>query len=33
NDYGWMYQRTFFDPDGHHWEVFFMEESQIPEMS
>lgn len=29
-DYGWMYQRTFFDLDGHHWEVFFMDESQIP---
>ena len=31
NDYGWMYQRTFLDPDGHHWEVFYMDESQIPE--
>jgi len=31
NDYGWMYQRTFLDVDGHHWEVFFMDESQIPE--
>lgn len=30
-DYGWMYQRTFLDLDGHHWEVFFMDESQIPE--
>ncbi|PBJ11742.1 VOC family protein [Flavobacterium sp. ACN6] len=29
-DYGWMYQRTFLDIDGHHWEVFFMDESQIP---
>ncbi|MFC0779427.1 VOC family protein [Flavobacterium sp. HJSW_4] len=29
-DYGWMYQRTFLDLDGHHWEVFFMDESQIP---
>jgi predicted lactoylglutathione lyase len=29
-DYGWMYQRTFLDVDGHHWEVFFMDESQIP---
>lgn len=29
-DYGWMYQRTFLDPDGHHWEVFYMDESQIP---
>nr|WP_294780046.1 VOC family protein [uncultured Flavobacterium sp.] len=29
-DYGWMFQRTFLDPDGHHWEVFYMDESQIP---
>lgn len=29
-DYGWMYQRTFLDIDGHHWEVFFMDESKIP---
>ncbi|MFD2941505.1 VOC family protein [Flavobacterium notoginsengisoli] len=29
-DYGWMYQRTFLDVDGHHWEVFYMDESQIP---
>ncbi len=29
-DYGWMYQRTFLDLDGHHWEVFYMDESQIP---
>lgn len=31
-DYGWMYQRNFLDLDGHHWEVFFMDESQIPQM-
>ncbi|OXA79657.1 hypothetical protein SAMN05444397_10458 [Flavobacterium aquidurense] len=30
-DYGWMYQRNFFDLDGHHWEIFFMDESQIPD--
>ncbi|WP_433835338.1 VOC family protein [Flavobacterium anhuiense] len=29
-DYGWMYQRTFLDLEGHHWEVFYMDESQIP---
>lgn len=29
-DYGWMYQRAFLDLDGHHWELFFMDESQIP---
>jgi predicted lactoylglutathione lyase len=31
-DYGWMYQRNFLDVDGHHWEVFYMDESQIPTM-
>lgn len=29
-DYGWMYQRTFLDIDGHHWEIFYMDESQMP---
>ncbi|WP_125722737.1 VOC family protein [Flavobacterium ustbae] len=29
-DYGWMYQKTFLDVDGHHWEVFFMDENNIP---
>lgn len=29
-DYGWMYQRTFLDLEGHHWEVFYMDESKIP---
>lgn len=29
-DYGWMYHRSFLDIDGHHWEAFFMDESQIP---
>ena len=24
-DYGFMYQRSFFDPDGHHWEVIWMD--------
>ena len=24
-DLGFMYTRTFFDLDGHHWEVFFMD--------
>ena len=31
-DYGWMYQGNFLDIDGHHWETFFMDESQIPKM-
>ena len=30
-DYGWMYQHSFADPDGHHWEVIYMDESQMPE--
>lgn len=25
DDYGFMYQRSFQDPDGHHWEVFWMD--------
>lgn len=29
-DYGWMYQRNFRDIDGHHWEVFYMDENNIP---
>lgn len=29
-DYGFMYQRSFDDPDGHTWEVFHMDESAIP---
>lgn len=24
NDLGFMYQRSFYDPDGHHWEVLWM---------
>lgn len=24
-DYGFMQQRSFNDPDGHHWEIFFMD--------
>lgn len=30
-DFEWMYQRTFLDLDGHHWEIFFMDESQFPD--
>ncbi|MFE6228064.1 MULTISPECIES: VOC family protein [unclassified Streptomyces] len=26
-DLGFMYGRSFADPDGHHWEVFWMDES------
>jgi predicted lactoylglutathione lyase len=24
-DHGFMYERAFLDPDGHHWEVFWMD--------
>lgn len=29
-DLGFMYGRSFYDPDGHHWEVFHMDPSAIP---
>ena len=29
-DYGFMYQHGFADPDGHQWEVFWMDEAQMP---
>ena len=29
-DYGFMYQHGFEDLDGHQWEVFWMDESQMP---
>jgi len=29
-DYGFMQQRSFEDPDGHLWEVFFMDMSKVP---
>ena len=29
-DLGFMYQRSIADLDGHQWEVFFMDESQMP---
>ena len=28
-DHGWMYGRTFQDPDGHIWELLYMDESQL----
>jgi predicted lactoylglutathione lyase len=30
-DYGFMYQRAIADLDGHQWEVFWMDESQMPD--
>ncbi len=29
-DHGWMYGRSFEDLDGHIWEVFYMDESKMP---
>jgi hypothetical protein len=29
-DYGFMQQRTIEDPDGHTWEIFYMDMSQFP---
>ena len=29
-DHGFMYGRSFEDPDGHHWEVMWMDMSQAP---
>ena len=29
NDLGFMYQRTIADPDGHRWELFFMDMSAM----
>ena len=28
-DYGFMYSRSFYDLDGHHWEVFWMDPAAI----
>ncbi len=30
NDYGFMYQRTLADPDGHRWEPFYMDMTKMP---
>jgi len=30
-DYGFMYQHGFQDLDGHLWEIFYMDESQMPQ--
>ena len=29
-DYGWMYQHSFNDLDGHHWEYFWMDPAGPP---
>lgn len=28
-DHGWMYQHSFADPDGHQWELAYMDESAL----
>ena len=30
-DHGFMYGRSFQDPDGHHWEVFWMDPTAVEE--
>lgn len=32
-DLGWMYQHGFQDPDGHLWEVFYMDMEQMERMN
>ena len=29
-DHGWMYQQGFADPDGHQWELLYMDETKVP---
>jgi len=29
-DHGFMYQRSFADPDGHLWELFWMDPAAVP---
>lgn len=29
SDLGFMYGRSFLDPDGHHWEVFYMDPNHL----
>ena len=29
-DQGWMYGHSFADPDGHQWELLYMDESAMP---
>ncbi len=30
-DHGFMYTRSFQDPDGHIWEIFWMDPSKVPQ--
>lgn len=29
-DHGFMYASSFYDPDGHHWEVLWMDPAALP---
>ncbi|NJO01917.1 MAG: glyoxalase/bleomycin resistance/extradiol dioxygenase family protein, partial [Bacteroidia bacterium] len=29
-DHGWTYIHSFADPDGHQWEIFYMDEDALP---
>ena len=29
-DHGFMYGSSFYDPDGHHWELLWMDEKSMP---
>lgn len=29
-DYGWMYSQSIEDPDGHIWEMFWLDEAKKP---
>lgn len=29
-DHGWMYYDSFADPDGHQWEIMFVDTTQVP---
>ena len=30
-DHGWMYQHSFADPDGHQWELIYIDETAVPQ--
>jgi predicted lactoylglutathione lyase len=30
-DHGWMYGHSFADPDGHQWEILYIDEAAIPQ--
>jgi len=30
-DHGWMYQHSFADPDGHQWEIAYMDITKFPQ--